>query len=80
MTYEQKYQTTITTAWPAEPRGREVFVPHPTHATDKETDESWDILSSLYYKTGTMRCSGLHFSDRTVRLIEVFGKDSNQVV
>ena len=29
------------------------------------------LLSSLYYKTGTIRCLGLHFSDRTVRLIEI---------
>ena len=33
------------------------------------------LLSSLYYKTGTIRCLGLHFSDRTVRLIEIFGKN-----
>jgi hypothetical protein len=38
------------------------------------------ILSSLYYKYGTISCSGLHFSDRTVRLTEIFGKDPNQVI
>ena len=38
------------------------------------------ILSPLYYKTGSIRCLGLHFSDRTVRLIEIFVKISNQVV
>ena len=37
------------------------------------------VLSSLYYKTGTIRCLGLHFSDRMVRLIEIFEKKSNQV-
>ena len=30
------------------------------------------VLSPFYYKTGTIRCLGLHFSDRTVRLIEIF--------
>ena len=30
------------------------------------------LLSSLYYKYGTIRCLGLHFSDRTVRLTEIF--------
>jgi hypothetical protein len=38
------------------------------------------VLSPFYYKTGSIRCSSLHFSDRTVRLIEIFGKNSNQVV
>ena len=30
------------------------------------------VLSSLYYKYGMIRCLGLHFSDRTVRLTEIF--------
>ena len=38
------------------------------------------LLSPLYYKTGSIRCLGLHFSDRTVRLIEIFAKNLNQVV
>ena len=41
---------------------------------------STSLLSPLYYKTGSIRCLGLLFSDRTVRLIEIFGKNSNQVV
>ena len=31
-----------------------------------------ELLSSLYYKYGTIRCLGLHFSDRTVRLADIF--------
>ena len=38
------------------------------------------LLSSLYYKYGMIRCLDLHFSDRTVRLIEIFAKIPNQVV
>jgi hypothetical protein len=30
------------------------------------------LLSSLYYKNGTIRCLGLYFLDGTVRLIEIF--------
>ena len=40
----------------------------------------WTLLSSLYYKNGLIRCLGLHFSNRTVRLIEIFFLKSNQVV
>jgi hypothetical protein len=39
-----------------------------------------DVLSPFYYKTSLIRCLGLHFSDCTVRLIEILEKKSNQVV
>ena len=38
------------------------------------------ILSPLYYKYGTIRCSDFDFLDHTVRLIEISWKISNQVV
>ena len=39
-----------------------------------------DLLSPFYYKTGTIRCLDLHFSDRTVRLIEIFGNWSSDLI
>ena len=38
------------------------------------------ILSGLYYKKLTFRCSGLDFLDHTVRLIEIFWKSSSHDV
>mgnify|MGYP007015624929 CR=1 FL=1 len=38
------------------------------------------VLSELYYKKLTFRCSGLDFLDHTVRLIEIFWKSSSHDV
>ena len=47
MTYEQKYQTTITTAWPAEPSGREAFCP-PLPYFDRISKETLFHYKTLY--------------------------------
>ena len=45
-----------------------------TLATDKiiKMAAANEVLSQLYYKKLTFRCSGLDFLDHTVRLIEIF--------
>ena len=54
--------------------------------TKQSSDGHFEVLNrSISYShhsssTGSIRCIGLHFYDRTVHLIEIFGKNSNQVV
>jgi hypothetical protein len=38
------------------------------------------IQTRLFNRDSTVRCLGLHFSGRTVRLIEMFIKIPNQVI
>ena len=39
-----------------------------------------EITIRSFDRDSTIRCLGLYFSDRTVRLIEIFGKISNEDV
>ena len=38
------------------------------------------IQTRLFNRDSTIRCLGLHFSDRTVRLIEIFWKNTGRLI